>query len=163
MNMLPQILALTVSGGPEGGKVDIGSWPFIIGSLPFIIVIVLIISLTWYFLNKKRLEHQQILAAIEKGTPLSELMPPKQKGPNWIINLSAGIGLSLMGLGLLVVILVATKCHIEEDSGIALFVALVFLSVGITRLIRGIIQRKAEKADKSAENPDSALDANHGQ
>ncbi len=27
--------------------------------------------------SKKRLEHKQIMAAIEKGMPLSELVPPK--------------------------------------------------------------------------------------
>lgn len=157
MNMLPQILALTVHGGPNGeGTVEIGSWPFIIGALPFVVVIILTIMLTWYFLNKKRFEHQQIIAAIEKGTSLSEFMPPKDKGPNWIINLSAGIGLMLMGLGLAAVVLAATKCNIEDDSGIALFVALVFLTVGIARLIRGILQRKADKAE-------STLNANNGQ
>lgn len=154
--MLPQILALTVSeGGPHGDKIDVGSWPFILGALPFIVMIVLIIMLTWYFLNKKRLEHQQILAAIEKGTPLSELMPAKQKASNWIINLSAGIGLSLMGLGLIIVVLSVTKCQLNDDAGIALFVALVFLTVGITRLIRGILQRRTDKAlssDKSLSN-----------
>ncbi|MDD5011422.1 MAG: DUF6249 domain-containing protein [Phycisphaerae bacterium] len=158
--MLPQILAMTVNADPNGAaQVNVGSWPFIIGSLPFVIVIVLIVMLAWYFLNKKRLEHQQIMAAIEKGTPLSELRLPQDKGPNWIINLSAGIGLILMGLGLTAVILAATKCKIEDDSGIALFIALVFLAVGVTRLIRGIIQKKAEKASSDK----SALDANHGQ
>ncbi|MFA5293526.1 MAG: hypothetical protein WC496_10885 [Phycisphaerae bacterium] len=157
--MFPQILALTVSEA-GGDKVEIGNWPFIIGALPFVVAIVAIVMAFWYVLNKKRLEHQQILAAIEKGTPLSELRSVKQKGPNWIINLSAGIGLSVMGLCLIIVILAATNGKIEDDSGIALFVALVFLAVGITRLIRGILQRKTEKA-LSAEK--SALDANNGQ
>ncbi|OHB50084.1 MAG: hypothetical protein A2Y10_14135 [Planctomycetes bacterium GWF2_41_51] len=157
--MLPQILALTIKGGPEGGTVDIGPWPFIIGSLPFIVVIVFIVMLTWYFLNKKRLEHQQIMAAIEKGTPLSELGPLEKKGSNWIINLSAGIGLSLMGLGLIVVVLSVTKCQLNDDAGVGLFIALIFLTVGIARLIRGILQRKAEKS-LNAEK--SALNANQG-
>ena len=159
--MFPQVLALTVNaGGPDGAHVEIGSWPFIIGALPFVVIIVLIITLTWYFLNKKRLEHQQILAAIEKGTPLSELMPVRQKGVNWIINMSAGIGLTLMGLGLIIVVLSVTKCKLNDDAGVGLFLALVFLGIGVTRLIRGILQRKAEKA-LSADK--SALDANHGQ
>jgi hypothetical protein len=159
--MVPQILALTIdAGGPDGAHINFGNWLYIMGSLPFLIVIVLIVMLTWYFLNKKRLEHQQILAAIEKGTPLSELRPAKQKGPNWIINLSAGIGLSLMGLGLIAVVLSVTKCQLNDDAGVGLFIALIFLTVGIARLIRGILQRKADKA-LSADK--SALDANHGQ
>lgn len=157
--MLPQILALTITEA-GGDKVEIGAWPFIIGALPFIVAIVFIVMLTWYFLNKKRLEHQQILAAIEKGTSLSELRPVKQKGPNWIINLTAGIGLSLMGLGLIAVVLSVTRCQLDDDAGIGLFISLIFLTVGITRLIRGILQRKADKA-LSADK--SALDANHGQ
>ncbi len=162
MNMLPQILALTVTEA-GGDKVEIGAWPFIVGSLPFVVMICLIVMLAWYFLNKKRLEHLQILAAIEKGTPLSELMPVKKKGPNWIINLTAGIGLSLMGLGLMIVTLLVTGCQPDDEGVIGLFIALIFLSVGITRLIRGILQRKVDKADKEADNSDSALDANNGQ
>jgi hypothetical protein len=158
--MLPQILAMTVNADPNGAaKVNVGSWPFIIGSFPFIVGIVAIVTVFWFHLNKKRLEHQQILAAIEKGIPLSELRSLKDKGLSWIINISAGIGLILMGLGLTAVILVATKCKIEDGSGIALFIALIFLAVGVTRLIRGIIQKKAEKASSDK----SALDANNGQ
>ncbi|MBN1788723.1 MAG: hypothetical protein JW806_10080 [Sedimentisphaerales bacterium] len=163
MNTFPYILALTVTDGSD--KVEVGAWPFIIGALPFIVMITLVIMLTLYFLNKKRMEHQQIMAAIERGVPVSALIPLKQKGPNWIINLTSGIGLSLLGLGLIVVVLAATGCKIEDDSGIALFLALVFLTVGITRLIRGILQRKVDKEEKANGNSDTALalDANNGQ
>ncbi|MHC4457487.1 MAG: hypothetical protein ACYS0I_10425, partial [Planctomycetota bacterium] len=52
---------------------------------------IIVIGLVYYL--KKRLEHKQIMAAIEKGTPLSELRPPKPKGPLWIRSLTAGIAL----------------------------------------------------------------------
>jgi hypothetical protein len=39
---------------------------------------VIVVGVVYYL--KKRLEHKQIMAAIEKGTPLSELRPPKQNG-----------------------------------------------------------------------------------
>jgi hypothetical protein len=158
LNMLPQILAMTI-GGPDG--VDIGIAPFIVGSLPFIVVITLIVMIVWYKLAKKRLEHQQIMAAIEKGTPLSELRPleKKQKEKNWITNLSAGIGLTLVGIGALTAVLLGTKARgqVNEESGIGFIIGLVFLGIGITRLIRGILQRKYDKA-LSSEN--SALNSN---
>ncbi|MEN6385995.1 MAG: hypothetical protein ABFD79_12475 [Phycisphaerales bacterium] len=144
--MIPQILAMKIQGDYDGGTIDIGSWPFIIGSLPFIVVIVFIIAFFWFFLNKKRLEHQQIMAAIEKGTPLSELTPKQPKGANWIINLSAGIGLIIMGLGSITVVLTATRCTLNQHVPIGIvFFGLILLTVGITRLIRGILQHKAEK------------------
>jgi hypothetical protein len=52
---------------------------------------VIIIGLIYYL--KKRLEHKQILAAIEKGTSLAELKPVKPTGPLWIKNLTAGIAI----------------------------------------------------------------------
>ena len=160
--MFPQILALTVSGGPEGGKVDIGSWPFILGSLPFIIIILLIVMLAWYFLAKKRFEHQQILAAIEKGTPLSELRPVKQKGPDWIKSLTVGIAFLLMGIGMAIVSLISFNYSIpDEDTSFGLLItAVVLLAIGAAGVLSGILKRKAEKAISSEK---LALDANNGQ
>jgi hypothetical protein len=156
--MLPQILAMTI-GGPDG--VDIGIAPFIVGSLPFIVVITLVIMLTWYFMNKKRLEHQQILAAIEKGTPLSELMPVKQKnkGADWIKSLSKGIMYSLMGIGLAIIVL-SFKSEIGKDASAGLFLAVVLFSVGVAGLVSGILKRKAEKALSSEK---STLNSNQEQ
>jgi len=56
----------------------------IIGGLTALIVFIalstplIVIGMIYYY--KKRLEHKQIMAAIEKGTPLSELRPPKPVG-----------------------------------------------------------------------------------
>jgi hypothetical protein len=160
--MLPQILAMVIKGGPEGGKVDIGSWPFIVGSMPFIVVITLIVMLTRYHLVKKRLEHQQILAAIEKGTPLSELRPPVDKGPHWVRSLSIGVIFLLIGIGNLVI---GTLSYIsgypDKDAGFGLFLAsAVFLSLGGGGITCGILLRKADKALSSDK---SALNANNGQ
>lgn len=162
--MLPQILALTIQDGNGGSKIDIGSWPFIIGSLPFIVMICLIVMLTWYFLSKKRFEHQQILAAIEKGTPLSELRPLKKTGANWIRSLTAGIAFLLMGIGIAIISLLSIFVggfFPDESAGFGLLIPVViFIAIGIAGIIRGILQRKADK-DLSSEN--SALNANKGQ
>jgi len=95
---------------------------------------ILIIGLVYYFM--KRLEHKQILAAIEKGTPLSELKPPKQRqnGVLWIRNLTFGIAMIIIGLAFLVAG--------PGGDAIALFIALVLCGVGLAWLIRGLLYRK---------------------
>jgi hypothetical protein len=155
--MLPQILAMTI-GGPDG--VDIGIAPFIVGSLPFIVVITLVVMLTWYFMNKKRLEHQQIMAAIEKGTPLSELRPIKKEGSNWIKNITGGITSLIIGIGIAVIVMIVKKFQFDEDAGIGIIFALVFFAIGVSRLIRGILQRKYDKALSSEK---STLNSNQEQ
>ena len=138
--MVPQILA----------SVDF------IAFMPFIMLMVIFALLIWYLLSKKRLEHQQIMAAIEKGTPLSELRPVVKKGADWIKNLTFGITCLLIGSGLIIIRLLTNNC-IFGDNRVGLFIAVVLLAVGIARVIRGILQRKADKI-VSSEN--SALDAN---
>jgi predicted lysophospholipase L1 biosynthesis ABC-type transport system permease subunit len=139
--------------------------PFIIGALPFIVVIVIFVVLFRYLLGKKQLEHQQIMAAIEKGTPLSELRPvselrlakQQKKEVDWIKSLTTGIALLLIGLGLIIIVVFTNKC-IFGDNRVGLFIAVIFLAVGISKVLRGILKRKYDKAfaDKSA------LDANQG-
>jgi H+/gluconate symporter-like permease len=156
--MFSQILGLTVVDGSN--RVEVGSWPFVIASLPFIATIIAIIVIFWYFLSKKRLEHQQILAAIEKGTPLSELRPLEKTGSDWIRSLTIGIAFLLMGLGIITIMLLTSKPIFSfGDARIGSFLAVIFLAVGIARIIRGILQRKA---DKNLSSGKSALDADKG-
>jgi hypothetical protein len=95
---------------------------------------VLIIGLVYYFI--KRLEHKQILAAIEKGTPLSELRPPKQKqnGALWIRNLTSGIMLIIIGLAYLIVG--------PGPKGPMQFAAVILFGLGVALIIRGLLYRK---------------------
>ena len=58
---------------------------------------VIVIGVVYYL--KKRFEHKQIMEAIEKGTPLSELKPPKQNGKLWIKNVTIGVALIIIGFG----------------------------------------------------------------
>ena len=160
--MLPQILAMVIKGGPEGGTVDIGAWPFIIGSLPFVVLISLIVMLTWYHLNKRRFEHQQILAAIEKGTPLSELRPIEKKGADWIRSLTIGIAFLFIGIGMVIIASISVlSAYPDKDAGFGLFIAsVVSLAFGTAITIRGLLLRKYDKALSSDK---SALNANNGQ
>lgn len=98
--------------------------------------VAIIIGLITFFC--KRLEHKQILAAIEKGTPLSELKPPKkqQNGLLWIKNFTFGIALMIIGLSLLLVV------GPRRMGGASTLFALVFFAIGIAWMIRGLLYRK---------------------
>jgi hypothetical protein len=94
---------------------------------------IIIIGVVYYL--KKRLEHKQIMSAIEKGTPISEIIPPKPKpaGPAWIKYVSAGIALLIIGLGF-------TFFHPGRNPGHLVFAVLCGVGVGL--LIRGLLHRK---------------------
>jgi hypothetical protein len=137
--------------------------PFV-AYMPFIMVMVIFALLVWFLITKKRLEHQQIMAAIEKGTPLSEIKPVelKKKEINWIKSLTTGIALLLIGSGWIIMRFIGRGfcfADAEANSGVS-FAALVLIAIGTAGIIRGILLRKAEKA-LSADK--SALDANQGQ
>lgn len=105
---------------------------------------IIIIGVVYYL--KKRLEHKQIMTAIEKGTPLSELRPPKQNGALWIKNLTIGIALVVIGLGLLV-------SRIGHGAPGGPTIALVLLGIGIAWIVRGVLNRKhQQQSPPSAKN-----------
>jgi len=111
----------------------------------------IIVGLIYYI--KKRLEHKQIMAAIEKGTPLSQLRPVKPAGPLWIKNLTAGIALLILAAGLICIQL-ARGYHYESFG--FYFLALILFAFGIARLIRGLLQRKAEKQSRTSNTKTAA-------
>jgi hypothetical protein len=137
--------------------------PFILGALPFIVLIVIIVVIFRYHLGKKQLEHQQIMAAIEKGAPLPELRPiiQQKKEVDWIRSLTVGIAFLLMGIGMVIISLISFCYSIpDEDASFGLIIAaVVFLAIGAAGVCRGILRQKYDKAlsDKSA------LNANNGQ
>jgi hypothetical protein len=101
----------------------------------------IVIGLVYYL--KKRLEHKQILAAIEKGTPLSELRPPKPKGPLWIKNLTTGITFLIIAAGFVCIPLIFDGGMPFAQARFGhLIVATVFLAIGASALVRGLLQRK---------------------
>lgn len=100
-----------------------------------------------YYL-KKRLEHRQIMAAIEKGTPLSDIMPPKPvpAGPAWIKYAAIGVALLIIGLGAFL------TGGLRRDPRI--LIAITAIGVGAGFLTRGILHRKyylQEKTDEEKE------------
>jgi hypothetical protein len=107
---------------------------------------IIVVGVIYYL--KKRLEHKQIMAAIEKGTPLSEIMPPKPKpaGPAWIKYVSTGIALFIIGFGLAFYNPMYTR-----HFGMSIF--FILCGIGVAMLIRGLLHRKYYlKNQTSAEN-----------
>jgi len=128
----------------------------IVGGLTVLIIFlglsspIIIIGLVYYL--KKRLEHKQIMAAIEKGTPLSELRPLKPKGLLWIRSLTAGIAFLVISLPFLYMFFAPlfrgdySKGGFAED---ALYPFAIFFAIGIAFFIRGLLQRKAEMQNQN--------------
>ena len=113
---------------------DFGIFLVLLGCAGPIIVVGVI-----YYL-KKRLEHKQIMAAIEKGTPVSELRPAKQNGTLWIRNLTVGIALLVIGLG----------CLMQPMGQMPLFMAPILIGVGIAWIIRGLLNRKYQTLSRTS-------------
>jgi hypothetical protein len=113
----------------------------------------------FYYL-KKRLEHKQIMTAIEKGAPLSELRPAKKTGPAWIKNLTGGISLLIIAAAIVCLRLVYIACaEADFDQTLGyLFIAIVFFAIGISRLIRGLLQRKAEQQNSSSNGNNGVIE-----
>ena len=112
-----------------------------------------VISMVYYL--KKRLEHKQIMAAIEKGIPLSELVPPKPKpaGPAWIKYVSSGIALIIIGIGFTAYHWTSNLTAVEPKRDIGPLVFVVLFGVGAGAVIRGLLHRKYYvKNNLAAEN-----------
>ena len=108
--------------------------------------IVIAIGLAIYF--AKRLEHKQIMAAIEKGTPLSELRPlkPRPTGPEWIKYLTGGI------VVLAVAFAFGFSGLVGRWLGGTSFVAIILCGVGIALIVRALLYRKYYLKSQTANN-----------
>jgi hypothetical protein len=107
---------------------------------------VVIVGIVVYL--KSRLEHKQIMAAIEKGTPLSELRPIRSYGISWIRNITVGIIVLSIALALLF-------AGPGSMGSLALFVAIVLFGVGIAWIVRGLLYRKYSAHGEQIQSPDS--------
>lgn len=96
---------------------------------------IIIVGVIYYL--KKRLEHKQIMKAIEKGTPLSDFIPPKPKpaGPAWIKYVSTGIALIIIGLSF-------TFLNPMHTRDVGMLIFMVLCGIGAAMLIRGLLHRK---------------------
>ena len=108
--------------------------------------VVIIIGLIAYFC--KRLEHKEILAAIEKGIPLSQLKSRRAEpmGPAWIKYLTGGIIFFFIGLAFLF------GGAVWDRGGVGPFVAFIMCGIGLAWLLRGLLCRKYEKKSSLSVN-----------
>ena len=124
---------------------------WIIGGITALIVFIgistpiIVIGIVYYYM--KRLEHKQIMAAIEKGTPLSEIMPVKPKEGTWISDISKGIAMLIIAMA--TAIIFGAMLFFSHNMrlfpfGVFLIIPAVFLGNGIASLIRGRLRRKHE-------------------
>ncbi len=115
-----------------------------------IIAIAIVIGIVIYF--AKRLEHKQILAAIEKGIPPSKLRPPEPKsiGPAWIKYITQGI----IVLAVAAAFALGFERFSGQGSGPGFFVAVILCGVGIALIIRGLLYRKYSAYGGQIQYPD---------
>ena len=113
---------------------------------------VIIVAVVYYL--KKRFEHKQIMEALEKGTPLSELrsVKPKPVGPIWIKYLSSGVLILAIGLAFIVAG--------PRMGSPMLFVGLILCGVGIASLIRGLLYRKYQPKSQPLAKSNTAENRN---
>ena len=105
---------------------------------------VIVIGVVYYL--KKRFEHKQIMEALEKGTPLSELrsIKPKPVGPIWVKYLSSGVLILAIGLGFLL------AGPWMGPGSPTMFIGIILCGVGIASLIRGLLYRKYQPKSQSS-------------
>ena len=116
---------------------------------------IIVIGLIYYL--KKRLEHKQIMAAIEKGTPLSELRPVKPTGPGWIKSFTIGIALLLISLPFLFRFLepLLRRSYISEAT---LMPFGILFAIGLAFFIRGLLLRRAQRQIQPSDKTNAAED-----
>ncbi|MHC4244997.1 MAG: hypothetical protein ACYS3N_11705 [Planctomycetota bacterium] len=112
--------------------------------------VAIVIGLLVFF--GKRLEHKQILAAIEKGVPLSGLKSPKSQpaGPAWVKYLTGGIAIFFIGLAFMF------GGSVWDRGGVGPFVAFILCGVGLAWVARGLLYRKYEKQSRLPANDNTA-------
>ncbi len=113
---------------------------------------VIVIGVIYYL--KKRFEHKQIMAAIEKGTPLSELrnISPRAVGPIWVKHLSGGVVILAIGLAFL-----AVQPWMGHPTT---FVGIILCGLGIASLIRGLLYRKYQPQSQPLAKSNAAKNKN---
>jgi hypothetical protein len=127
-------------------------------SLPFIIA-----GLVYF--GKKKLEHKTLVAAIEKGVPVSELnlSTPKDKkndGPGWVQDQSKAITLLIIGSGISVAfwfLMRGANMDTQHIFWVLWIIPIVFLANGIGLLIRSIQRRKYEKPEPAEEAEETQI------
>lgn len=148
LNLLAAVVEVTEEGGDKVVVDPMG--PMLMSGVYLFLILLPLIILLLFFFYKKKLQHQQIIVAIEKGHPIADLLAaPAQKETGYVANISAGVGLIFVAVALLILYIPAgvyIAHNLPRNSLVV--IPIVLIGMGITRLIRGIYQKKeAGKAD----------------
>jgi hypothetical protein len=157
LNLLAAVVEVTEQGGDKVVVDPMG--PMLMSGVYLFLILLPLIVILLFFFYKKKLQHQQIMAAIEKGHPIADLLAaPTKKETGYVANISAGVGLIFVAIALLILYVPAGVYMAQNLPRNSLVVIpIVLIGLGITRLIRGIYQKKEDgKADdnKSEISPD---------
>jgi hypothetical protein len=124
------------------GPIYMGSIYLFLILLPFLLVLLIVFY-------KKKLQHQQILVAMEKGLPITDLIAkpqPRNREVNWVRSLSAGIGFLFVGLMLTAIwVWLYMTGEARQVAIIWLVIPVVIAGLGLIYLFRGILQKNYEK------------------
>ena len=117
---------------------------FFVGNVELIVfgsITIWVVVVMGFDYLKKRLESRQVLAAIEKGVPLSELVAIIQPRTRWIRYLSSGIGLIIAAIGIALTMWISSRYSLGQETLIILILVLI-LAYGISRVISSILYKK---------------------
>ena len=91
----------------------------------------------FYYL-KKRLEHKQIMMAIDKGVPLSTILPPPAgpASPVWVKHVSLGVATLVVALGFLV------APRMSDQNNEIVVIGFAIGGFGVYWVVRGLLNRR---------------------
>lgn len=143
MDLLPVLGAVVDVTGGGGEHVTIDPMgPMLMSAVYLFMIILPILFLLLILFYRKKYQHQQILAAIEKGIPVTDLIAkpvPQNREINWIRSLSAGIGLLFVAI-----MLTAVTAFTNKGVGFVI-TSIIIGGVGLIYLLRGVLQRRYDK------------------
>jgi len=152
--LLAKVVEVTPT--PDGEHVVIDPvGPMLLSAVYLFLLLMPIVLILLFFFYKKKCQHQQILAAIEKGHPVTDLLAaPVKKEKGYVANISAGVGLIFVAIALLVLYGPA-GVYISHNlpRNALVVIPIVLIGMGITRLIRGIYQKKEAKQENNEKTP----------
>jgi hypothetical protein len=100
-----------------------------------VFVLVVVVLLFCYLFYRRRLEHRQVMAAIERGMEPAGLGTTKVPGLVWITSLTIGVGLLIIGIGVVW----------AGFAGIFMLAGIALSGVGISLVLYGLLRREAER------------------
>ena len=155
MGIMPVLAAVVdITGGEDGGHVVIDPMgPMLLSALYLFLILLPFLLILLIVFYKKKYQHQQILVAMEKGLPITDLIEkPRNKEVNWVRSLSAGIGFLFVGLMLTAIwgwLYVTGEPRTKDIFW--LVIPILISGWGLIFLTRGILQKNYEKR-KQKEN-----------